>query len=158
MAFDNKHLENTIKSAVQTLGYELWGFELGRGGKRLLIRVYLDAANGISVDDCAFASRQINTMLEVEMPELGDYVLEVSSPGINRPLFTPDQFARYIGETVQVRTGKMYEGRRNFSGILEVITEDKHIVIQVDGKMYSLDLTDIEKAKLLPKILVNRKS
>ncbi len=158
MAFDNKQLQKILASAVQALGYDLWGFELGMGGKRLLIRVYIEAAKGVSVDDCALASRQINAMLEVDMADLRDYVLEVSSPGIDRPLFSLEQYAKYLGETIQVRTGQMYEGRRNFTGLLEAVTEDKHIVLNVDGQQYHLSFADIEKAKLLPKILINRKS
>lgn len=158
MAFDNKLLQKILASAVQALGYDLWGFELGMGGKRLLIRVYIEAAKGVSVDDCALASRQINAMLEVDMADLRDYVLEVSSPGIDRPLFSLEQYAKYLGETIQVRTGQMYEGRRNFTGLLEAVTDDKHIVLNVDGQQYHLSFADIEKAKLLPKILINRKS
>ncbi|MDF2867029.1 MAG: ribosome maturation factor RimP [Gammaproteobacteria bacterium] len=158
MAFDNKQLQKILTSAVQALGYDLWGFELSTGGKRLLIRVYIDAAKGISVDDCALASRQINAMLEVDMPDLSDYILEVSSPGMDRPLFTLAQYTRYLGETMQIRTGQMYEGRRNFTGTLEAITEDKGIVLKVDEQQYHLSFADIEKAKLLPKILINRKS
>lgn len=94
MAFDNKRLREILTSAVQALGYDLWGFELGMGGKRLLIRVYIEAQKGVSIDDCALASRQINAMLEVDMADLRDYVLEVSSPGIDRPLFSLEQIGR----------------------------------------------------------------
>lgn len=156
MALDSKKLQTTIGSAVQALGYELWGFELGMGGKRLLIRVYVDAATGVTIDDCALASRQINAMLEVELPELGDYVLEVSSPGIDRPLFSLNQYQKYIGETVQLRTGQMYEGRRNFTGILAAIVAPETIVLEVDGQNYNLAFADIEKAKLLPKIVIKK--
>ena len=149
MALDNNQLRTTIVTALKSLGYELWGFELGTGGRRLLIRVFIDAANGITIDDCALASRQINAMIEVEMPELADYALEVSSPGLERPLYTIEQFTKYIGETIQVRTSQMYEGRRNFIGKLQSVMPDNTVVINVDKIEYSLAFADIEKAKLL---------
>lgn len=157
MALDNKQLKEILTSAVKSLGYELWGYELSTGGRRLLIRAYIDAANGISIDDCAFASRQINAVLDVEMPNLQDYMLEVSSPGIDRQLFAIEQYERFIGQTIQVRTGQMYDNRRNFQGKLLAVA-DKEIVIDSDKKEYHLLFADIEKAKVVPEILIKRKS
>lgn len=158
MALENKQLQQVILAAVSALGYELWGMELGHGGRRLLIRVYIDGPNGVNIDDCALASRQINAMIDVDMPDFSDYTLEVSSPGLDRLLFTLPQIAKYIGETIQIRTGEMFEGRRNFTGILLEITADERVVVKVDEQLFQLPFADIEKARLLPKILINSKS
>ncbi len=157
MAIDKEQLRNILASAVQAVGYELWGFEVGMGGKRLLIRVYLDAPTGISIDDCTLASRQINALLEVDMPNLSDYVLEVSSPGLDRSLYTLAQYTRFIGENLQLKTIQPHNGRRNFTGILQAVTPEEQVVINVDNQEYSLAFADIENAKLLPKICINRK-
>jgi ribosome maturation factor RimP len=158
MAINTIQLRDTLVSAVQALGYELWGYELGTGARRLLIRVFLEAPNGVTIDDCALASRQINALLEVNMPDLSDYVLEVSSPGLDRPLYTLAHYEQFIGETIQLKTIQPYEGRRNFTGILQAVTPTEQVIINVDNQEYSLAFANIEKAKLLPKISINRKS
>ena len=145
-----------ITPAVEALGYEMWGVEYHSHGRPPLLRVFIDGENGITVDDCAAASRQISGVLDVEDPISTEYTLEVSSPGMDRPLFTLDQFGRYIGEWVKVKLRAPFEGRRNFRGRLTGIEGDE-IVIAVDDHEYLLPIELIEKANVVPQF-ANEKS
>jgi ribosome maturation factor RimP len=139
-----------VTPAVEALGYELWGVEFQSHGRPPLLRVFIDSENGINVDDCAAASRQISAVLDVEDPISTEYTLEVSSPGMDRPLFTLDQFGRYIGEWVKVKLRAPFEGRRNFRGRLTGVEGDE-IVVAVDDNEYLLPIELIEKANVIPR-------
>ncbi len=139
-----------IEPAVTALGYELWGCEwVGAGKNQRLLRVYVDSEHGVNVDTCSKISRQISAILDVEDPIEGRYLLEVSSPGIERPLFTVAQCQRYVGQPVNIRLRVPAAGRRNFKGILQSAGGDR-IVLQLEDNQNTLDLTwrDIEKAHL----------
>ena len=138
-----------ITPAVEALGYEMWGLEFHGHGRPPLLRVYIDSENGITVDDCAAASRQISGVLDVEDPISSEYTLEVSSPGMDRPLFTLDQFGRYVGEWVKVKLRAPFDGRRNFRGRLNAVEGDE-IVVAVDESEYLLPIELIEKANVIP--------
>lgn len=150
MAGKEQDLRQLLAPAVEALGYELWGLEYQVHGRNKLLRVYIDSENGINVDDCAAASRQMSAVLDVEDPIAGEYVLEVSSPGMDRPLFTLDQYRHYVGESIQLRLRSAYEGRRKFSGRL-VAVEDDEIVLAVDEHEYLLPIELIEKANVVPR-------
>ena len=92
-----------------------------------MLRVYIDSENGVGVDDCAKVSRQVSGVLDVEDPISGEYTLEVSSPGMDRPLFKLSQYQDYIGHVVQLRLRMPFDGRRKFKGVLNGI-EDEDIV------------------------------
>lgn len=144
-----RKLESIIEPAVSALGYELWGCEwaVGRSSPRVL-RVYVDSQNGVDVDICAKISRQISAVLDVEDLITSSYILEVSSPGIDRPLFKLAQCQPYLGEKIEIRLRASQEGRRNFKGILKSIKDD-HIVLQMDNQsLVELAWNDIEKACL----------
>lgn len=143
-------LQTIIEPAVTALGYELWGCEwVGAGKNRRLLRVYVDGENGISLDACAKISRQISAILDVEDPIEGRYLLEVSSPGIERPLFTIAQCQRYIGQSVSIRLRIPREGQRNFKGIIQSAAGER-IAVRLDDQT-TLDLAwrDVEKAQLM---------
>lgn len=145
------HLVGLIGRTVEPMGYELVGVEYlsrGKGGK--LLRVYIDQQSGITVDDCAAVSRQLSAMLDVEDPIAENYELEVSSPGLDRPLFRPEHFARFSGERVRIRLSRPLEGRRNFEGILKGLVEGC-VELTVDNEIFRLDLEDIDSARLVPK-------
>lgn len=148
MAARDELLTGLVTPVAIALGYELWGIEYISSGKQTIVRIYIDAENGIDVDDCAKLSRQVSSVFDVEDPILGEYSLEVSSPGMDRPLFTLEQFRRYIGEQVKVRLRTPFDGRRKFAGRLTAI-EDDELVIAVDEHEYLLPFDAIDKANVV---------
>jgi ribosome maturation factor RimP len=144
-----ENLRRPIEAAVQGLGYELVGIEYHPQGRRSLLRVYIDAPEGVSVDDCERASRQISGALDVDDPIPGQYVLEVSSPGLDRPLFTAEHFRRFQGNRVKLRISPPRDGRRNFSGVLLGMRDDTVVVVQDDEEV-EIPLQQIERARLIP--------
>ncbi|MCB1756579.1 MAG: ribosome maturation factor RimP [Gammaproteobacteria bacterium] len=138
-----------VEPVVTSLGYEFVGAEYGQGESGNTLRVYIDKEGGILLDDCALVSNQLSAVLDVEEPIQSHYVLEVSSPGIERPLFKPADFIRFTGQKVKLRTYSAVLGRRNFSGMLESV-EKEEIFLEVDGEVFAISLTNIEWAKLLP--------
>jgi ribosome maturation factor RimP len=134
-----------IEPTVEALGLQLWGVEHGKQGRFSLLRIYIDSEEGITIDDCERVSRQVSAILDVEDPISGEYTLEVSSPGIDRPLFTLEQYQHYVGELVNIRTRGPIEGRRKFKGTIEEAGDGK-VVVNVDGETYTLPHADIDKA------------
>ena len=145
----DQQLHAMLAPTIAALGYEFWGLEYFTHGSQAVLRVFIDKADGISVDDCALVSRQVSAVLDVEDPIASEYTLEVSSPGMDRPLFTLEQFRLYIGEQVKIRLRMPFEGRRNFNGRL-VGVEDEDIVIAVDEHEYLLPHDSIDKAHVVP--------
>jgi len=135
---------------VNALGCELWGLDYLAQGKKSVLRIYIEKEGGVLLEDCEQVSRQISATLDVEDPISGEYTLEVSSPGMDRPLFTLDQFKRYLGETVAVRLRVAFEGRRKFSGVLKGV-EDDEIVLEVDNEEYLLPFELLDKANIIPR-------
>ena len=144
-----ENLRRPIEAAVRGLGYELVGIEYHPQGRRSLLRVYIDTPDGVSVDDCERASRQISGALDVDDPISGHYVLEVSSPGLDRPLFTAEHFRRFVGNRVKLRINPPRDGRRNFSGVLLEMRDDAVVVVQ-DDEQVEIPLQQIERARLIP--------
>ena len=145
----SQQLQVLLEPSVSSLGYRLWGVEYVAQGRSALLRVYIDHNDGITVDDCAKVSHQVSGVLDVEDPIASEYRLEVSSPGMDRPLFALDQFAQAVGETVKVKLRMNYEGRRNFKGRLTGVEGDD-VVVLVDDHEYLFPLVDIEKANVVP--------
>lgn len=139
-----------IAPAVAALGYELVGVEFSEGRRRSMLRVYIDAENGVNVDDCASVSRQVSSVLDVEDPVAGEYDLEVSSPGLDRPLFESAHFVRFAGERARVSTHLEIGGQRNFTGVLGGVVDDEVIVQVDDGTEHRIPLTSIRRARLVP--------
>ena len=138
-----------LKPVVESLGVELWELEYSAGRGNALLRVYIDSPEGISLDDCERVSRAVSEVLDAEDPVPGHYTLEVSSPGLERPLRTAGHFARFVGETVSVETVQAIEGRRRFKGALTAAGADT-VEVEVDGKRWTLPLGGIRKAHLAP--------
>ncbi len=136
---------------VEGLGYELWELEYSPGRGNGLLRLYIDAEAGITVDDCERVSRAVSELLDVEDPIPGQYTLEVSSPGLERPLRTAQQFARFVGETVYVEVAQAVEGRRRFKGALTA-ADAATIEVDVDGRRWALSIAGIRKAHLAPDV------
>ncbi len=144
-----QQLQAMLAPAVTALGYEFWGLEYLTHGRQAVLRVFIDSPNGISVDDCAKVSRQLSAVLDVEDPIAVEYTLEVSSPGMDRPLFTIEQYERYRGEQIKIRLRAPFEGRRNFTGRL-VGVEAEEVVIVVEDHEYLLPIEMIDKAEVVP--------
>ncbi|WP_371230933.1 ribosome maturation factor RimP [Pseudomonas sp. QE6] len=145
-----EQLQALLAPVVEALGYECWGLEFISQGRHSLLRVYIDRPEGILIDDCEIVSRQVSGVLDVEDPISGEYTLEVSSPGMDRPLFTLDQFARYVGEQVKIKLRTPFERRRNFQGILRGV-EEQDVVVLVDDHEYLLPVDSIDKANIIPR-------
>jgi ribosome maturation factor RimP len=144
-------LRELCRGGVEALGFELVDVELAGGGRSPTLRVYIDSPHGITVDNCADVSRQLSAIFDVEDPLPGSYSLEVSSPGLDRPLVKPEDFRKRIGETVKLKLRRPDEtGRRNFTGSLLEAT-DNGVVLEVDNERFALPYAAIERARLVPK-------
>ncbi len=131
------------------LGYELVGIEYSPGSKAGLLRLYIDRPEGVTLDDCQLVSHQVSGVLDVADPISGRYALEVSSPGMDRPLFEPGQFERYAGSQVRVRTRGAVQGRKRFKGRL-VGCADGCVTLEIEGGEVRVPLGEIESARLIP--------
>jgi ribosome maturation factor RimP len=151
MAGKDQQITDLLGATIEALGFELWGVEYLSQGRHSLLRVYIDAEQGITVEDCALVSQQVGSVLDVEDPITGEYTLEVSSPGMDRLLFRLDQYPGYVGEVVDLRLRTPFEGRRKFKGVLTGI-EGEDVVIRVDDHEYLLPHSAIEKARIQPRI------
>ncbi len=141
-----------VRSVVEPMGYELVGVEqCQRGGSHggSILRIYIDAEEGINLDDCAAVSHQLSGVLDVEDPIQSHYDLEVSSPGMDRPLFGAEHYNRFRGQRAKVRLGVKLKGRRNFEGLLAGVEGDC-LRLEVEGIVHELPLAMIESARLVP--------
>ncbi len=147
----SEELKDLLEPSVEALGYELIELELRTGGRNGLMRLFIDAPEGIGLDDCESVSRQVSTVLDVEDPIPGNYTLEVSSPGLDRALTKPAHFQRFTGEDVRIKLRAPVDGRRNFRGALRAADEDS-IEVEVDGQSHTLAIAAIASARLVPAI------
>jgi len=148
MALTVPHIEELLVPGAETLGLELVAVELS-GGDTSIVRVYIDTPNGITVDDCTRASRQFSAILDVEDPISNKYTLEVSSPGMDRPLAKPIHFKAVVGQDVKIKMATLVDGRRRFTGELIEATEE-FAVVEVDGEQSELPYSDMDRARLIP--------
>lgn len=143
-------LSSLIERTVGPMGYELVGVELaGRAGHGRTLRVYIDKDEGITLDDCVAVSHQLSGVLDVEDPIPEQYELEVSSPGLDRPLFRPEHFERFAGERAHVKLMRAMDGRRNFEGVIKGVA-DGCVILNVDGQEVALAFDNIGTARLVP--------
>lgn len=143
-----EQLDQLITSVVEGLNFQLWGYEYRPQSESALLRIFIENEGGVSIDNCTQVSRQIGAALDVEDLIPVAYILEVSSPGIDRVLFSQDQYEAYIGENLKVRTRTPIEGRRNFRGSLELVN-DTHITVQVDNESFEIPFDVIDRARLV---------
>ncbi len=141
-------LTQMLQPAAEALGYEFLGVEYIAQGKHSILRIYIDHENGINVDDCASVSHQVSGILEVEDPIASQYTLEVSSPGLDRPLFTLAHFEQVVGKTIEMRCHVGVNGRRKFKGEL-LLVENEQLTVKVDNIDYTVDVSDVDKANLV---------
>jgi ribosome maturation factor RimP len=143
-----KQVSDLIEPVLKGIGYELIDVEYQTDRGRWVLRIYIDKEGGITLDDCTKASHELGDLIDIKDVIDHEYVLEVSSPGLNRPLKKEADFVRVIGKRIKVRTSIAVEGSRNFNGYLKDYKE--HIlVIESDGRLINLAWPDIEKANLV---------
>jgi len=141
-----------VATTVEGMGYELVGLEYRPSQRSGLLRVYIDQADGISVDDCAKVSYQLSGVLDVEDPIPGQYNLEISSPGLDRPLFKEKDFERFVGRQVKLRlTTPLLDGRKRLAGTLGGL-ESGQVVVDVDGERIAVSLEMVGEARLVPEL------
>ena len=143
-------LTQLLKPAVEGLGYELVGIEHLPMGKHTVLRIYIDSSDGITVTDCSSVSHQVSGVLEVEEPIKGAFTLEVSSPGIDRPLFSFEQFKQFVGSKVKLKLYHAVEGKRKIIGVIESVDgDDINISDTESGSVYQLQIDDVDKANVI---------
>jgi ribosome maturation factor RimP len=132
------------------MGYELVGVEyFQRGSGGAVLRVYIDHEKGITLDDCSAVSHQLSGVLDVEDPIPGHYDLEVSSPGLDRPLFTTEHYERFRGRAVRLKLVAKLDGRRKLEGRLAGVRSDA-VLLHVEGEDLEIPLAMIASARLVP--------
>ena len=137
-----------IKPTIEAFGFEYWGLLYQTHEKRGLLRIFIESPQGVTADNCAAVSRQINSLLDVENVITSAYVLEVSSPGIDRFLFEPKHFQRYIGKKIMIKLYEPIDGRRNFSGTLVALLDDGSIELTQEDQRFLLPLSKIQTAQV----------
>ncbi|MFG6668680.1 ribosome maturation factor RimP [Halomonas sp. HNIBRBA4712] len=149
MATKHAALHALIEPVVAAMGFELWGIDHLSQGKHSRLVIYIERESGVSVEDCADISRQVSAVLDVEDPIPGEYRLEVSSPGMARPLYTLDHFTRFQGHHVALKLRSAFDGRRKFQGLLAGVEGDE-VLLQIDGEEYCFPIESIDAAHIVP--------
>ena len=155
MDIKTQQLETLLEPVVTSMDYEFVGMEFISQGRHSILRIYIDTADGVTVDDCAKVSRQLSAVLDVEDPVSGEYALEISSPGMNRPLFKLPHYEQFIGEEVKFKTltpqygPHIGEGQRKFKAIIKAVEDDNIIFTLENNETLSIAFVDIDKANLV---------
>jgi ribosome maturation factor RimP len=144
-------LMTLLEPAVSAVGFELWGVEFFQQGRHSVLRLFIDGPEGVGVDDCARVSHQASGVLDVEDPIAGEYTLEVSSPGWDRPLFTLAHYARFVGSEAAVRLASPLNGRRKFKGLIQSV-QDESVTLLVDGVAVVIPFASIDKGNIEPNV------
>ncbi|AMK78226.1 MULTISPECIES: ribosome maturation factor RimP [Methylomonas] len=150
-----EHLVDLIEPIVEGLGYECVGIEYSPHPTHGMLRIYIDSENGILLEDCTKVSHQLSGALDVEDPIQGEYQLEVSSPGTDRPFFKLSQFQRFLGSTVLVSLFKPIDKRRKITGQIKAV-EGETVLLQDGEKLLSIPFQAMSKARLVPDYLLNK--
>ncbi len=148
-------LAGLFEPVIKAMGCQLWGIEFLRQGRHSLLRIYIDKEGGVDIEDCAQVSRQVSGILDVEDPISGEYTLEVSSPGWDRPLFKVEHYQEFAGHQAKVRLTESFENRRNFAGLIKGVV-DNEVILVIGDEEYSLPFELIEKANIVSPIEVDK--
>lgn len=144
-------VQERIGSLVSAMGYEFVGSEWTQQDRNKILRIYIDTEQGVTVSDCTQVSRQISAMLDVDEPLQGKYMLEVSSPGLDRPLFEIAQYEKQVGKRIKLRLRTPLQSRRSWTGTLLRI-EGEQIYLLVDAAEIVIPFSTIEKANVVADI------
>lgn len=145
----SSRLTELLQPLVESLGYEFVGLEYMNNPKQSVLRIYIDGAEGVGLEDCETVSREVAALLDVEDPIKGHYTLEVSSPGLDRPLFTREQYVQFTGQEAKVSLFAPQDGRRKYKGVILAMENDT-LKLDVDGEEIDLVFDNIAKARLVP--------
>ena len=140
-----------LEPVVTALGYEMLGIEYFRQKDGSMLRLYIDNDAGITIDDCTRVNHQVIGVLDVHDPIKEKYFLEISSPGLDRPLFTLEQFQRFTGEKVKMKLREKIEDRRKIKGVIKAV-EETAVLISDDGVDYLIPADAIDSAHLVPEL------
>jgi ribosome maturation factor RimP len=146
--FKLEDVEKTIAPAIAGLGCELIFSEVARVGGRLVLRLFIDKTGGVTLGDCEKVSREVEPILDAEDFFSGQYLLEVSSPGLDRPLRNAD-FAKYIGQSARVELKLQKENRRKVVGVIEKVEGESVELLLEKGQRFTIELSEIKKANLI---------
>ncbi|NBV75004.1 MAG: ribosome maturation factor RimP [Methylococcaceae bacterium] len=150
-----EHILNLIEPVVEGLGYECVGVEYNPHPQHGMLRIYIDGPDGILLEDCSKVSHQVSGVLDVEDPIEGNYHLEISSPGEDRPFFKLSQFERFTGSTVAINLFQAIEKRRKITGVIIGVEAD-NVVIEEGEKQYRIPFQAMSKARLVPEYLIKK--
>jgi ribosome maturation factor RimP len=139
-----------IEPVLRRMGYELWGIEYRPQSSSALLRIFIDKPDGVTLDDCGRVSQQVSGLLDVEDPIATRYTLEVSSPGMDRPLMKPEHFSYAVGLSVRIRLNRLVEGRRRLHGVVLDSSEDWVDIEEGDGTRLRVPLEAVESARVDP--------
>lgn len=142
-------IEELIGPVISALGCELWGLEYFAQGRHSVLRVYIEKEPNVELEDCEKVSRQVSSLLDVEDPISGKYTLEVSSPGMDRALFTLDHYQRFKGSMIALKLTHAFEGQKKFKGVLSDVVNDE-VILQVGDEEYVLPFEWIDRANVVP--------
>ena len=142
-------IEIIVEPVIERHECFLWGIEILRGKKRPTLRIYIESEEGATIDDCENVSRDLNYEIDLDSPLGEDYVLEVSTPGIERRFFKQDQLLEYLGEDLKVKLREPLEGVKNINGTL-VDCNENFFLLESDRLEYKLDFSDIDVCRLDP--------
>ena len=145
-------LVDLARSVVEPMGYELVGVEFHTRSVNPLLRVYIDSESGVTLDDCQRVSHQLGGVLDVEDPISGPYTLEISSPGLDRPLFEARHFDRFAGAQARLQLREPLDGRRKLMGRLLGMRDGDVAIVDSEGREWRVPLERIEKARLVPEL------
>lgn len=149
MASKHDLLIELLAPVVESMGCEFWGLEYLSQGKHSTLRIFVERESGVDLTLCEQVSRQVSSVMDVEDPINSEYTLEVSSPGMDRPLFQLSHYERFKGSMVALKLRSAFEGRRKFSGLISGVEGDE-VVVVVDDHEYLLPIDLIEKANIVP--------
>lgn len=150
MASLEQRLIEMIQQPIETLGFELIGVEYIRS-RQSILRIFIDHEDGITVDNCAEVSHQVSAVLDVEDPITAAYTLEVSSPGMDRPLFTLEHYKQFITHQITFSLRIPVMNRRNWKGKITQV-ENEMITVDVEGVPHQFAFGNIQKANIVPQI------
>ncbi len=139
-----------LDPVVRSQECEIWGVEFVAQGRHSRLRIYIEREEGITVEDCERVSRQVSDVLDVSEVVTGEYTLEVSSPGMDRILFKPEQFLDNLGEQVDIRLHLAFDGSKHFVGVLAGFENDEAFV-HVGEDEFVFPLENIQRARIVPR-------
>lgn len=158
MAVLSTNVTDLIEQTITGLGYEFVGAEMVSQRNTKLLRIYIDGIDGVVIDDCVIVSNQLSGVLDVEDPIKGQYQLEVSSPGMERPLFRIEDYQRFQGHKALLELYEALDGRRNVKGVLEGVQGNSVLInTALDNEQTELPFSSIRKARLIVEYDMSRK-